>query len=130
MDLCNFDSTTNANKGIPLELVHPVTKAKSGITLSLLGADSRAYRTVREELNQRNRAQGKSILSTEESHENTAEVLARCTLGWTGLEAAGKEVPFSQEKAKEIYLNYPEIADQVAAFIFTRTNFFQTASAS
>ena len=129
MDIRRFDSVTNAEAGMRLTLTDPVTKKDLGAGLILFGADSSVHKQARKEIDARNRMLGRA-LTNEELADQTAELLARCTKGWWGLEDGGKEMAFSQDKAKEIYLAYPEIAERTATFIFTRANFFGTASAS
>jgi len=129
MDLKRFDSVTNAETGVEMKLLDPVTKAETGASITLFGADSALHKSIRKEFDARNKAKGISV-SPEELSDQTAELLARMTKGWSGFTLDGEELPFSQEKAKEIYKAYPYIADAVATFIFTRTNFFGSASAS
>lgn len=129
MDIRQFDSVTNASAGMRLVLIDPVTKQDKGAGLILFGADSSVHKQARKEIDARNRAAGRAP-TQEELTDQTAELLARCTRGWWGLEEGREDIPFSQEKAKQIYLAYPEIAERAATFIFTRANFFGTASAS
>ncbi len=127
MEIGRFDSVKRAEEGVDLVLLDPVTKADTGAALVLFGMDSSFYKAARAELDARNKALGRP-LSPEETRDQTAELLARCTKGWRGLDENGKEIPFSQAKAKELYLAYPELADRAAAFIFNRANFFGNAS--
>ena len=127
MEIGRFDSVKKAEEGVDLVLLDPVTKGDTGAALVLFGMDSSFYKAARAELDARNKALGRP-LSPEETREQTAELLARCTKGWRGLTESGKEIPFSQAKAKELYLAYPELADRAAAFIFNRANFFGNAS--
>lgn len=130
MELSCFDSQTKAEKGVELEITHPVTRAGTGVFLTLLGADSRVYQAARDEQASRNRARGKATLNTDETKDQTAELLAKCTIAWRGLTAGGKEYVHSFENAKKVHLEYPYIAEQAATFIFTRENFFPKPSES
>ena len=123
MDLSRFDSKSLAEGGVKLELLDPVTKAPTGAALILYGADSLIHKEARRELDARNKGLGRELSPTEREVQ-TCELLARCTNGWEGLEEKGKAIPFSQKKAEELYLTYPELADRAAAFIFSRANFF------
>jgi hypothetical protein len=129
MEISRFDSVTRADQGVELKLVDPVTKGETGAALILYGADSAVYKSVRKEIDAKNKALGRA-LSAEEISDQTVELLARCTKGWAGLEAGRKEILFSQEKAREIYKAYPEIAERAVSFVFNRANFFGNASAS
>ena len=129
MELKRFDSVTKAEAGAALRLVDPVTRMDTGAELVLYGADSAVHKATRKELDARNKALGRS-LGADEIADQTAELLARCTKGWAGIEEDGKPVPFSQEKAKAVYAAYPELAERAAGFIFARSNFFGSASGS
>ncbi|RPJ79132.1 MAG: hypothetical protein EHM13_13770 [Acidobacteria bacterium] len=129
MELSRFDSVTKAEAGAELVLVDPVSKTDTGAAIILYGADSAIHKSARKEIDARNKALGRT-LSLEEQADQIAEILARCTKGWRGITENGKDVPFSQAKAKEIYVAYPEIHDRVATFVFTRANFFGSASGS
>lgn len=128
MDLSKFDSITQAEAGVPLKLADPKTGADTGAEIILYGADSHIYKQAKKEIDARNRNRGGRALSSEEASADAAELIARCTKGWRGIEENGKELPFSQDEAKRVYLEYPEIGDRVAAFIFSRMNFFGSAS--
>lgn len=129
MEIGRFDSVKKAEEGVELILLDPVTKSDTGAALVLFGMDSSFYKAARAEIDQRNKALGRA-LSPEENRDQTAELLSRCTKGWRGLTENGKEIPYSQAKAKELYLAYPELADRAAAFVFNRANFFGNASAA
>lgn len=129
MDIGRFDSVKKAEEGVRLALLDPVTKADTGAALILYGADSAMHKQARKELDAKNKALGRT-LGPDELAEQSAELLARCTKGWVGLTENGVEIPFSQARAKELYLAYPELADRATMFIFSRINFFGNASAS
>lgn len=129
MDIKRFDSVTRAEAGVELKLIDPVTKSDGGAALILYGADSGIHKEARKEIDAKNKALGRA-LGADEAADQSAELLARCTKGWKGLTEDGKAIAFSQNKAKEVYTAYPELADRAANFIFSRTNFFGNASAT
>jgi hypothetical protein len=129
MDIKRFDSVTNANRGMKMALIDPVTKRDSGAGLVLYGADSAMHKNARKEIDAKNRSLGRA-LSTDELEEQTLDLISRCTENWYGLEENGVTLEFSQAKAKDLYRAYPEIAERATTFIFTRANFFATASES
>jgi hypothetical protein len=67
-------------------------------------------------------------MSSEETDEQVIEIIARCTVGWKGLEKDGKEYRFTEDNAKALYRAYPEIAERAMTFIVSRGNFFGSAS--
>lgn len=62
-------------------------------------------------------------MSLMEAKRNTLDMLAQMTIGWEGLKDNGRAVPFSQEKAREIYKAHNWLREQVDAFIGDRANF-------
>lgn len=128
VDLKRFDSITNAEAGMECKVLDPVTKADTGAVLVLYGADSSVYKQIEKEQLARAKALGRPR-SPEELFADGIEKVARMTKDWRGFGLDGKELPFSQEKAKDIYKAYPYIYDAAAEFIFNRLNFFVRASA-
>ncbi len=121
MELSRFDSLTNAEKGVDYEIPDPLTGLPSGMVWTLLGADSKVYTSALDEVIKRNRVtKGTNVISNEDS----IEILSRCVIGWKNMQDNGKEIPFSQAKAREILTNYPYIRGKVLAFITTQENFF------
>ena len=128
MDLRKFDSITLADKGVELVL-DPKTATNPGAGIFLHGADSAAHKAKRREIDLRN-SERRSPPSPDDIEAQTFEILVACTKGWHGLIEDGKELVFSPAEAEKLYRNYPEIRYRVADFIFTRANFFPTASAN
>jgi dienelactone hydrolase len=132
-DLTQIDSVSMAEEGAPLEIVHPLTRQKMGITIVLRGADSTTYREKQlVALRKRMEDQQRKGASTEpqqilkKAEGAAVEILAACTVGWTGVEERGKEIAFSEAAAKDVYTRYPVIREQVSAFIEDRRNFLPT----
>lgn len=122
MRIGRFDSLTNAENGVEYDIPDPVTGANSGVVWTLLGADSQVYKGALDEVLKRNRTKGSNAITDDDS----IEILSRCVKLWRGMEDdKGKEIPFSQEKAREILKQYPYILAKVSSFILTRDGFFQ-----
>lgn len=128
MDLKRFDSITKAESGVECKLLDPITRADTGAYLVLFGADSSVYKQIEKEQLARNKNLGRA-LTAEEIFDDSIEKVARMTKDWGGFSLDGKDLLFSQSEAKKIYRAYPYIFDAAATFIFTRTNFFERASA-
>jgi hypothetical protein len=122
VDLKKYDSITNAETGVDLIL-------EPGAGITLYGADSLIHKEKAAEIQRKNRER-RSALEAKEIEAQSLELIVACTKGWYGLEENGKPLEFSKEAATKLYKRYPEIADRVTSFIFTRANFFTTASAS
>jgi len=123
MKLSRFDSITNAEKGVDYEIPDPITGLPSGMVWTLLGSDSKVYKGALDEIIKRNRAsKGMATISDDDS----IEIISRCVTRWKGMEDDnGKEIPFSQAKAREILAGYPYISQRVSTFITMREGFFQ-----
>jgi hypothetical protein len=128
MDIKKFDSITQAEKGIELILEEAHGEDK-GAALILYGADSSAYKEVEREQNRKN-AEKRGRLTSDELNAQALEKIVACTKGWRGLTEGGKDLAFSPAAAAKLYKDYPELSDRAVSFIFTRSNFFPTASAS
>lgn len=97
----------------------------SGITLQVIGHDSKAFREGAKRFGQRVMDGEKQTVDFLDS-QNT-ELVATCIVGWTGLEEDdGTPTPYSHAKAVEL-MGMPELAfvrEQVEAYAGKRMNFF------
>jgi hypothetical protein len=122
-NLKQFDTKTNANAGVEIELKFIGSGAPSGAFIRVLGTDSDAFRDMqleraREALDRE--AKGLPDLTPEERDERGIKTLARCTLGWRGLDGIED---FSIKAAENLYREYPAIREQVNIAIANRANF-------
>ena len=64
-------------------------------------------------------------MDTDEVRDQIALMLAKCTASWKNLEWDGEQVPFSEEKAYEIYSDpgFEWLLDQVDNFVHSSRNF-------
>lgn len=134
MDLSKINIEQMAEAGADMELVHPVSDEamlqddKSPITIKLLGTDSKAYRNKnrdfqRKRIAKMTKSRSKTIDYTV-SDEDACELLAECTIGWSGIIVEGKPLEFSKEAAENLYFEFSWIREQVDVFIGDRANFF------
>lgn len=127
MDLNRFDTKTKANAGIEFALNDLRTGKPTDAKFRIVGSDSEHFQRLKAERSRkvakRLQETGAEALTPEEMDEMACEMLAACTLGWSGLNHDGKPVPFSTEKAKEVYSQYPAIRDQINLAIADRANF-------
>jgi len=89
---------------------------KLDMFLILKGLDSKAWRGLMSQ------ASLKKLEGADEI-EVIAESLSKITVGWRGFTSKGKELKFSKEKAKQLYMNAPYLQGQVDKFITDRKNF-------
>jgi hypothetical protein len=121
--LKQFDTKTGANAGVEVELKFIGSGAPSGAFIRVLGTDSDVFRDMqieraREALDRE--AKGLPEWTAEERDERSVQTLARCTLGWRGLDGIDD---FSIKAAEALYRDYPAIREQVNIAIANRANF-------
>lgn len=130
-DLSALDTAKAANAGFNVDLYHPANNADLGIKIRVLGKDSDEFRRVSNAQNKRrmDRMQRGGFRNTtpspEELEQNGIELLAACTLGWTGVIVDGQPLAFSRDNVKMLYGRFPWIKEQVDAAIGDRANFIQ-----
>lgn len=126
MDLTKLNLTEASEIGAELELEHPITGEKLDAVIHLAGTDSAAYRGKQKEIQSKRiakLARGKKA-DFSNSDDEECELLASCTLGWSGIFNGKEEVKFSHAAAKKLYLESYWIREQVDSFIGDRANFF------
>lgn len=103
-DLSVITSTDSAD----IPLVHPVTRAPLGATVTLAGPDHPTRRKLVFNIQRKLRAtfarKGKfEATDPEEDEAEATERLAQLTLGWSGIKRDGIELPFSIDAARALY---------------------------
>lgn len=133
-DLNDLINGNNADKGVQLEIEHPLTgevmKDEKGkpFTITLLGTDSKVYRNMQRDLQNSNlqkRMKGKSVelIPTDDA---ACEALASLVVGWY-IVKGGKPLDMTFDNAVELFMTVPSIRDAVDVFIANRSNFFTVA---
>lgn len=134
MDLSKINVEKFAELGAEMEVVDPYTNEvmvqdnKLPVTIKLIGSDSKAFRNKNRDFQRRRIAKmvknrAKTIDYTI-SDEDACELLAECTIGWSGIIFEGKPLEFSKENAEILYLSLIAVREQVDLFIGDRANFF------
>lgn len=120
--LCTAEAHEN---GAELEIYSPLDSTKTDFVIVLKGQDSNAFRFK----NNSNVAAltrklyNKEKVSDEEADLMDIDTFVECTIGWKNLNDGDKEIHFSKEKCKELYIAAPYVRAQVEAFITKRANF-------
>lgn len=139
LDLSTLDTVKASEDGVLLEVRHPTTGAVlengSGgpVTLVVAGADSdRAKRAERATVNRRLKMAGRrsQSMTAEELDADALEILAACTLGWSGFALDGQELECNVQNAKRLYGQFPWLREQAESFRQDRSNFLKASSAS
>ncbi|MBM2293743.1 hypothetical protein JQX09_17580 [Sulfitobacter pseudonitzschiae] len=132
MDLNQLDMAEYAAAGAVLEVRHPATDEilmgddKKPMTITLLGADSPAFKRAVQDIQAAN--QKRKNVSPAEQERNTVNALARATVGWSdNWTWDGQPFPYSPENCRRLYSERPWTRTQVDEFIADRANFFVKA---
>lgn len=128
-DLDCFDTRTLSEEGVEMELKALKTGRGSGAYIKLLGMDSERFMSIVDERAREITERASRSITTDytptERMERTADLCARCTIGWRGLAKGGVDITHSVQAARQLYLDYPAIRDQVNEFIGERSNFIK-----
>lgn len=132
MDFQPFDG--KSDDGAKMVVTHPGTGEPTDATISLAGMDSKAWRGASKELQTRMlmtksaRNAAASVLG--DSDENVAELLAAVTMSWENIKLDGMILECSKPIAKNLYVRYPWLREQVNQFVGNRANFFRSVAGS
>jgi len=142
VDLTTLDTARACDKGANIELHNPVTNARLGVFITVLGQDSATFKNknrefanarLRREHAARQRGKKEEVRTVEDAEDENIALLAECTTGWytetdKGREAfivLGEPVTFSKEAAAAAYRKYSWIYDQVSAGVTDLANFLK-----
>lgn len=127
--LSSFDTVTRSNAGVEMQLKDLRSGKPSGAFITVLGTDGDTFRAIREERSRMladRAAAGESVqISDAERTDMLCDMLARCTLGWRGIDSedGNPMPPYSYSVAYSLYKMYPAIREQVNVFVAERANF-------
>ena len=118
MDISQFNYRASAEAGYTFTLKHPETGEDTDITITVIGADSKAYRNAFvNELRKNADKESVDTIATD------ASVYSKCISAWTNIEENGEALECTQENAFKLLENYPWITLQVAEAVESRVNF-------
>ena len=138
--MANTKSTGLDAVGTPVEsnyvtLYHPTTDEplmdEQGNTMwiEVYGQDSKHYKQVQHNqtnrrLQKAQRTNSRAMVTAEQQESMGLELLAKCTKKWHII-LGGEEPECTEDKARELYQNYPWVRDQVDAFMHDRKSFLK-----
>jgi hypothetical protein len=134
MDLSQLKAA-KAEVGSVLQLKHPGSeKPLEGVTITLLGTDSKKYRTALRRKQQasidRTLRGKKAKLRAEEVEQESLEDLAECTVTWSGgpdlpgvFQLGSEKLECNKENAIRVFTELPWIKEQASEFMADRENF-------
>lgn len=131
MDLSKFETRKGADTGAIVELLLPdgskaIQDDGNPVSITVAGSDSAVFkRTAQTQADRWRKAGVRRAVTMDSVEQDVAELLAACTLSWSGIEDGGKPLECNADNAKRIYLDFPDIREQVNAFIGQRANFLK-----
>lgn len=133
MDLAQFDLKEAANSGITVDLAHPITgetleddKGKS-ISIKILGRDSAKWQQAQKRNAAKNANKYRNgKVPDAEVERQVRDLLAECTLSWSGIVYNEEILKCSKENALMIYEKRSWIAEQVLEAAADRANYIFT----
>lgn len=120
-----------ADDGAILQIVHPESEeAIDGMTITLLGQDSKVYRKIQLAKQQAalNRiAKGKRAVDLDAAKlaEDSIDDLVQLTTDWSGFVLDGAALDCTPENIRKVYGEWAWIKEQVQEFVADRSNFFR-----
>jgi hypothetical protein len=125
-----FDTVTGSNRGTEVEL-HTTDGDPSGVKVRLLGPDSDEAIKADRSANTRNM----KLHQTQQSKRidvarDVIEKLVACITGWAGMPGEdGKDMPYSEDNARQVLTNYPSIRRELQREHEETANFTKASSA-
>lgn len=133
----SFDTVALAAAGARLEVEGPdgvVVRNADGtaaMVITLLGADSDAFRKAQNRNLNKRLAKRNVKMTAEELEAETIDLLAGVTVSWEGFQGIdGQPIPCNAQNAVALYTKYPFIREQADRFINERANFLPKSEAS
>ena len=126
-DLAKLDTAKVAEEGAELRVAHPTTGEDLGITITLIGTDSKTFRDISKSRATASLKKKTREIDLDQNESDAVELLAKCTKGWSGITENGKEVAFSYDNAVRIYTKYLWLREQIDRFMADRSNFLPSA---
>lgn len=101
------------------------------VTWTVAGEHSKLYRTQERMVRDRYfKRRGRGTVDAEDLEDQTLDLLARVSLGWSGIFEGGRPIPFDRDKAKEILRKATWVRRQVSAASGDHEGLFRPSSPS
>jgi hypothetical protein len=122
-----------ADTGAELQLRDLDEEIIKGVTITLLGKDSKVYtRILRDRqqamLTRMQKGRKGASLDADKMAEDSLDDLVKLTLGWEGVQDEKGSMKFTPENALRLYKDVPSVREQVEQFIAERANFLSKPS--
>lgn len=131
MDISKLGVVSAAEKGAEMPLLNPFTGEETGAVFTVLGYDAEAVIAAARSFD---KAEAKSTKTEPDDilRRRKARLAVAAVTGWSNFVFGGHEMPYSADKATEIFSqpDFAWIVDQVQRFGGDRGNFFPQGSGS
>lgn len=125
LDLNDLYTVEAHEAGAEMEILHPKDGSRTGIFLSLLGADSRKYRKADAESQKRLMNAKEEDVTAEFVESERIEKMVAITTGWRGAQRQDEDIPFTADAVRELYRESPPVLEQAYRFILNRANYYR-----
>ena len=92
-DLAKLDTAKVAEEGAELHVAHPTTGEDLGITITLIGTDSKTFRDISKSRATASLKKKTREIDLDQNEQDSIELLARCTKGWARRDARPRRRP-------------------------------------
>lgn len=120
MDIGQLATVENHEAGAEFQLLNAATGEKEDVIFTVKGLDSKAWREAQKE--QRRKNESKEDVDFFD-HDYLWPMVAKVIMDWRNLENRGKPFEYSEENAKWLCENSPNVVNQIFAFLLDRENF-------
>lgn len=128
VDLADFAGLAEAQEaGIDVDIIHPKTGEKLGITIKVAGPDSERQKKARAAvLTERLRGRKIKQLTVQEMEAEAIRVTAASIMSWDGVIENGKAIECNPQNAERLLAKYPFINDQISDAAGDRAGFIKS----
>lgn len=116
MDIKQLYTVEAHEEGAEIRIVSPIDGKETDFYIMVRGIDSKQYREAVRDYHRK-------MLNKEDGGE--IDLLVSVTKGWRGLKDGKDEVQFTEENARNLYMNAPSISAQIDKFVADRKNFIK-----
>ena len=128
MKLNDFNSVEGSNDGAVFYLRNPMSGVETDAWIKVAGPDSKLAKQRRAQVQRLFRGKrGGNDIDIEQLEKEAMETRVALTLDWGNIELDEGETPFSEKNVREVYQQYPWVAEQVDEFQQDRSNFFTSS---
>lgn len=120
MDIGQLATVENHEAGAEFQLLNTATGEKEDVIFTVKGLDSKAWREAQKEQRRKNESKEEVDFF---DHDYLWPMVSKVIIDWRNLENRGKPFEYSEENAKWLCENSPNVVNQIFAFLLDRENF-------